>query len=44
MFELLDESVKAGQTVRGKEFAYALNVVQHEGAEALAGTCSTRGS
>lgn len=42
MFELLDESVKAGQTVRGKEFAYALNVVQHEGADALAGLFDTR--
>lgn len=42
MFELLDASVKAGQTVRGKEFAYALNVVQHEGAEALAGLFDTR--
>ena len=37
MFELLDASVKSGQVVRGKEFAYALNVVQHEGTEALAG-------
>ena len=42
MFELLDESLKAGQTVRGKEFAYALNVVQHEGTEALEGLFGTR--
>lgn len=42
MFELLDASVKSGQIVRGKEFAYALNVVQHEGAEALAGLFDTR--
>ena len=42
MFELLDASVKSGQTVRGKEFAYALNVVQHEGAEALQGLFDTR--
>lgn len=42
MFELLDASVKAGQVVRGKEFAYALNVVQHEGADALAGLFATK--
>jgi len=42
MFELLDTSLKAGQPVRGKEFAYALNVVQHEGAEALANLFDTR--
>lgn len=36
MFELLEASAKAGQPIRTKEFAYALNVVQHEGAEALA--------
>jgi phosphate starvation-inducible PhoH-like protein len=42
MFELLDASVKAGQPVRAKEFAYALNVVQHEGAEALATLFDTR--
>ncbi|MCC6234562.1 MAG: PhoH family protein [Verrucomicrobiales bacterium] len=42
MFELLDASLKAGNAVRGKEFAYALNVVQHEGAEALAHLFDTR--
>jgi phosphate starvation-inducible PhoH-like protein len=42
LFELLDESVRAGQTVRGREFAYALNVVQHEGADALQGLVQTR--
>jgi phosphate starvation-inducible PhoH-like protein len=42
MFELLDASVKTGQVVRGKEFAYALNVVQHEGTDALAGLFDTR--
>lgn len=42
MFELLDESLKSGQVVRGKEFAYALSVVQNEGAEALATLFGTR--
>lgn len=42
MFELLDQAVKAGQSVRGKEFAYALNVVRHEGADALANLFDTR--
>ncbi len=42
MFELLDSSSRGGQPVRNKEFAYALNVVQHEGAEALAGLFDTK--
>ncbi len=42
MFELLDNSVKTGHVVRGREFAYALSVVQHEGTEVLAGLFGTR--
>lgn len=42
LFELLDGSLKAGQPVRSKEFAYALNVVQHEGADALENLFDTR--
>src|SRR5690606_29190834 len=42
MFEILDSSLKAGQPVRNKEFAYALNVVQNEGADALAKLLGTR--
>ena len=42
LFELLDQSTKNGQLIRAKEFAYALNVVRHEGAEALATLFDTR--
>ncbi len=42
LFELLDTSARGGQPIRNKEFAYALNVVQHEGAEALANLFDTR--
>src|SRR5688572_1828176 len=35
MFQLLEDSLKAGGTVRNREFAYALNVLKHEGADAL---------
>jgi phosphate starvation-inducible PhoH-like protein len=42
MFEILDSSLKAGQPVRNKEFAYALTVVQNEGADALAKLLGTR--
>lgn len=35
MFQLLEGSLKAGSPVRSREFAYALNVVKHEGASAL---------
>ena len=42
MFEFLESSLKAGQTVRSREFAYALNVVRTEGADALAGLFDTR--
>jgi len=42
MFELLDQSTKNGQPIRAKEFAYALEVVRHEGADALATLFDTR--
>jgi phosphate starvation-inducible protein PhoH and related proteins len=35
MFELLEDSVRAGHALRNREFAYAVNVVRHEGADAL---------
>lgn len=35
MFQLLESSVKSGSPVRNREFAYALNVVKHEGASTL---------
>ena len=35
MFQLLEGSLKSGSPVRNREFAYALNVVKHEGASAL---------
>ncbi len=35
LFQLLEGSLKAGSPVRNREFAYALNVVKHEGASAL---------
>lgn len=35
MFELLEDSLKAGSPVRNREFAYALSVVKHDGAQAL---------
>ncbi|HYR79037.1 MAG TPA: PhoH family protein, partial [Candidatus Dormibacteraeota bacterium] len=35
MFQLLEGSLKSGSPVRNREFAYALNVVKHEGAAAL---------
>jgi phosphate starvation-inducible PhoH-like protein len=35
MFQLLESSLKAGSAVRNREFAYALNVVKHEGTSAL---------
>src|SRR5688572_17395309 len=35
VFQYLDGTLKAGGPVRNREFAYALNVAQHDGAEAL---------
>jgi phosphate starvation-inducible PhoH-like protein len=35
MFHLLESSLRSGSPVRNREFAYALNVVKHEGASAL---------
>jgi len=35
MFQSLEGSLKAGGAVRNREFAYALNVVKHDGADAL---------
>ncbi|MFN0068002.1 MAG: PhoH family protein [Limisphaerales bacterium] len=42
LFELLDGAAKSGQPVRGRDFAYALNMVQHEGPEALEQLVATR--
>src|ERR1044071_270058 len=35
LFQFLESSIKSGGTVRTREFAYALNVLKHDGAEAL---------
>jgi phosphate starvation-inducible PhoH-like protein len=35
MFQLLEAATRAGHTVRNREFAYAVNVVRHEGPQAL---------
>jgi phosphate starvation-inducible PhoH-like protein len=35
MFHLLESTVKAGTLIRNREFAYALNVVKHEGVSTL---------
>jgi phosphate starvation-inducible PhoH-like protein len=35
MFQLLEGSLKSGSPVRNREFAYALNVVKHEGPSTL---------
>lgn len=37
LFEMLESSIKAGAHIRNREFSFALNVVQHEGAAALKG-------
>jgi phosphate starvation-inducible protein PhoH and related proteins len=42
LFELLESSVKAGATLRTREFSQALNVVQNEGLAALKGLYSER--
>lgn len=36
VFQFLEQSIKGGGAVRNREFAYALNVVKSDGAEALA--------
>src|ERR1041384_876764 len=35
LFQFLENSIKAGGTVRTREFAYALNVMKQDGAAAL---------
>jgi len=35
MFQLLESSLRSGSPVRNREFAYALNVVKHEGVSTL---------
>jgi len=35
MFQLLEAAIRVGHTVRNREFAYAVNVVRHEGPQAL---------
>ena len=35
VFEFLEKSLKEGQPVRNREFAYALNVAKHDGSQAL---------
>jgi phosphate starvation-inducible PhoH-like protein len=42
MFELLESSLKAGATVRTREFSHALNVVANEGVSALRDLYSER--
>jgi len=42
MFQLLESSLKSGAAVRNRDFAYALNVVKHEGASALKSLISDR--
>jgi len=42
MFQLLESALKAGSTIRNREFSHALNIVQHEGPEALEGLYSER--
>jgi phosphate starvation-inducible PhoH-like protein len=42
MFQLLEGSLKAGSPVRNREFAYALNVVKHEGTDTLKGLFAER--
>jgi phosphate starvation-inducible protein PhoH and related proteins len=37
LFRLLEGAIKAGTTIRNRDFAYALHVVTHEGAETLQG-------
>lgn len=35
VFQYLEKSIKDGQTVRNREFAYAVNVARHDGVKAL---------
>jgi phosphate starvation-inducible PhoH-like protein len=42
MFMLLESSLKAGTPVRNREFATALNIIRHEGVEALQGLYAER--
>ncbi len=42
MFQSLEASLKSGTPVRTRDFNYALNVVQHEGAEVLHGLLTER--
>ncbi len=42
MFQFLDNSIKGGNPVRNREFAYALNVAKHDGAEALQSLANER--
>src|SRR5215212_10871073 len=35
VFQFLEKSLKEGQPVRNREFAYALNVAKHDGTKAL---------
>jgi phosphate starvation-inducible protein PhoH and related proteins len=42
LFQLLEGAIKAGSTVRTREFAQALNVVKHEGISALRDIYSER--
>jgi phosphate starvation-inducible PhoH-like protein len=42
MFQLLEHSIKAGSAVRNREFAYAIDVVKHDGIAALKSLHSER--
>src|ERR1035438_243841 len=35
LFLMLENSIKAGSTVRNREFSHALNIVKHEGVSTL---------
>lgn len=42
LFEVLDTAVRSGQSIRAKDFAYALTVVRDDGPDALANLFNTR--
>jgi phosphate starvation-inducible PhoH-like protein len=42
MFHLLESSLRAGTPIREREFSHALNVVKHEGVDALKGLYAER--
>ncbi len=42
MFQLLETSLKSGNIIRNREFSNALNIIKHEGAEALEGLYAER--